>query len=224
MPYTFQICTGSAHQTMRLLSLYSSIHCSLRCDGRYFSIFLQQFLFFQMSTTATSPPSGIQVSLFNRDQWEKFYPHTEMILNRTKGRQLFPLLNYILKGLDPDLAYAVFLHFERVDNYKWVLKLKPNCKPAGQLAPNFPIYSRKSQIFDYHSKLEKILIHHRKVSHFRKKKVRFYFRTKPGLQNFSKFSFIRLKIYQNADLGEFYIWDLLRVKWLIVNMPRAGLE
>ncbi|EFP02285.1 hypothetical protein CRE_24845 [Caenorhabditis remanei] len=72
-----------------------------------------------MSTTATSATSGIKVSLFNQDQWEKFYPQTEMILTRNKGRQLFPLLNYILKGLDPDSVYAVFLHFERVDNYKY---------------------------------------------------------------------------------------------------------
>ncbi|EFO92643.1 hypothetical protein CRE_16410 [Caenorhabditis remanei] len=64
-------------------------------------------------------PSGIEVSLSNQDQWKKFHPMTEMVVTRKVGRQLFPHLNYILKGLDPNELYGVFIHFERVDNNRY---------------------------------------------------------------------------------------------------------
>ncbi|EFP03381.1 hypothetical protein CRE_09496 [Caenorhabditis remanei] len=64
-------------------------------------------------------PSGIEVSLSNQDQWEKFHPMTEMIVTRKAGRRLFPHLNYILKGLDPNELYGVFIHFERVDKNRY---------------------------------------------------------------------------------------------------------
>ncbi|EFO90119.1 hypothetical protein CRE_24747 [Caenorhabditis remanei] len=72
-----------------------------------------------MTTTATSTVSGISVSLSNQEQWEKFYPHTEMVVTRKSGRLLFPHLKYILKGLDEETEYSVFLHFERIDNWKY---------------------------------------------------------------------------------------------------------
>ncbi|EFP03390.1 hypothetical protein CRE_09627 [Caenorhabditis remanei] len=64
-------------------------------------------------------PSGVEVSLSNQDQWEKFHPMTEMVVTRKAGRRLFPHLKYILKGLDPDAKYGLFLHFERMDNIKY---------------------------------------------------------------------------------------------------------
>ncbi|EFO97971.1 hypothetical protein CRE_17605 [Caenorhabditis remanei] len=63
--------------------------------------------------------SGIELSLSNQDQWKKFHPMTEMVLTRKVGRQLFPHLNYILKGLNPNELYGVFIHFERVDNNRY---------------------------------------------------------------------------------------------------------
>ncbi|KAF1771130.1 hypothetical protein GCK72_002955 [Caenorhabditis remanei] len=72
-----------------------------------------------MTTTATSTVSGISVSLSNQEQWEKFYPHTEMVVTRKSGRLLFPQLKYILKGLDEETEYSVFLHFERMDDWKY---------------------------------------------------------------------------------------------------------
>ncbi|EFO90135.1 hypothetical protein CRE_24748 [Caenorhabditis remanei] len=72
-----------------------------------------------MTTTATSTVSGISVSLSNQEQWEKFYPHTEMVVTRKSGRLLFPHLKYILKGLDDEKEYSVFVHFERIDDWKY---------------------------------------------------------------------------------------------------------
>ncbi|KAF1771132.1 hypothetical protein GCK72_002957 [Caenorhabditis remanei] len=72
-----------------------------------------------MTTTATSTVSGISVSLSNQEQWEKFYPHTEMVVTRKSGRLLFPHLKYILKGLDEETEYSVFVHFERIDDWKY---------------------------------------------------------------------------------------------------------
>ncbi|CAP37817.1 Protein CBG20877 [Caenorhabditis briggsae] len=63
--------------------------------------------------------SGIKLSLADPTTWKKFYPNTEMIVTRRKGRVIFPHLNYNLTGLEPNAHYEVFIHLERTDNLKY---------------------------------------------------------------------------------------------------------
>ncbi|CAB03909.1 T-box protein 38 [Caenorhabditis elegans] len=64
-------------------------------------------------------PSGIKVSLSTPEIWEEFYPKTEMIVTRNRGRVIFPHLDYIIKGLDPGSLYSIYIHLERVDGIKY---------------------------------------------------------------------------------------------------------
>ncbi|PIC42842.1 hypothetical protein B9Z55_009786 [Caenorhabditis nigoni] len=63
--------------------------------------------------------SGINLSLADSKTWKKFYPNTEMIVTKRKGRVIFPHLNYNLTGLEPNAHYEVFIHLERADEKKY---------------------------------------------------------------------------------------------------------
>ncbi|PIC47682.1 hypothetical protein B9Z55_006943 [Caenorhabditis nigoni] len=63
--------------------------------------------------------SGIKLSLADPTMWKNFYPNTEMIVTKRKGRLLFPHLNYNFTGLEPNSHYEVFIHLERTDNVKY---------------------------------------------------------------------------------------------------------
>lgn len=64
-------------------------------------------------------PSGIKVSLSDLKTWKQFYPNTEMIVTKKKGRVIFPHLVYKIKGLEPTAHYEVFIHLERADGIKY---------------------------------------------------------------------------------------------------------
>ncbi|KAF1762043.1 hypothetical protein GCK72_010305 [Caenorhabditis remanei] len=64
-------------------------------------------------------PSGIRISLSDKKTWNEFYPKTEMIVTKKKGRVIFPHLNYNLKGMEPGTLYTVHIHLERVDHIKY---------------------------------------------------------------------------------------------------------
>ncbi|CAB57892.2 T-box protein 37 [Caenorhabditis elegans] len=83
-------------------------------------------------------PSGIEVSLNKPEIWEKFYPKTEMIVTRKRGRVIFPHLDYNVKGLDPDSLYSIYIHLERVDGIKYKFDAG-EWKEAGKGDPILPI-------------------------------------------------------------------------------------
>ncbi|PIC47477.1 hypothetical protein B9Z55_006823 [Caenorhabditis nigoni] len=64
-------------------------------------------------------PSGIKLSLADPTMWKEFYPNTEMIVTKRKGRVIFPHLDYNLTGLEPNAHYEVFIHLERTHNVKY---------------------------------------------------------------------------------------------------------
>lgn len=64
-------------------------------------------------------PSGVEVSLSDLKTWKQFYPKTEMIVTKKRGRVIFPHLNYNIKGLDRNAHYEIFIHLERADGIKY---------------------------------------------------------------------------------------------------------
>ncbi|PIC48069.1 hypothetical protein B9Z55_007185 [Caenorhabditis nigoni] len=63
--------------------------------------------------------SEIEVTLSNAGLWKKFPSPMEMILTRKTGRKMFPILEYSVDGLDPTATYEIYLHMERMDEYKY---------------------------------------------------------------------------------------------------------
>lgn len=74
------------------------------------------FVFFRFSNM--SSVNSIKVSLANEEQWREFHPETEMIVTKTKGRVLFPHLDFRITGLDAEAFYTIHLHLERTDQIK----------------------------------------------------------------------------------------------------------
>uniref|UniRef100_S4RQZ4 T-box domain-containing protein n=1 Tax=Petromyzon marinus TaxID=7757 RepID=S4RQZ4_PETMA len=64
---------------------------------------------------------GFQVTLDNREVWERFHSWgTEMILTKT-GRRMFPYCRYKVRGLDPQSCYLMAIDVVPVDGhrYRW---------------------------------------------------------------------------------------------------------
>nr|AHA51440.1 T-box domain-containing protein [Thalassocalyce inconstans]AHA51441.1 T-box domain-containing protein [Thalassocalyce inconstans] len=91
-----------------------------------------------------TPPSpvapagkGVQVTLENKELWEKFHAlNTEMIITKT-GRRMFPPIKVKLSGLNPNSKYIVLMdmtpaddHRYKYQNSEWVI--------AGKAEPTVP--------------------------------------------------------------------------------------
>ncbi|KAK6052379.1 T-box [Cooperia oncophora] len=62
----------------------------------------------------------VRARLANGDLWAKFHSNTtEMVVTKT-GRKMFPKLEYIIEGLDPNHAYGLVLQIEQVDDNRYV--------------------------------------------------------------------------------------------------------
>uniref|UniRef100_A0A8R1HVA7 T-box domain-containing protein n=1 Tax=Caenorhabditis japonica TaxID=281687 RepID=A0A8R1HVA7_CAEJA len=82
--------------------------------------------------------SSIEVSLTELQKWQEFYPKTEMIVTKRRGRVIFPHLNYNISGLDERTLYTVHIHLERVDDVKYKFD-HAEWKEAGKGEPLLPI-------------------------------------------------------------------------------------
>ncbi|CAO4366821.1 unnamed protein product [Caenorhabditis nigoni] len=88
-------------------------------------------------SSLTTTSYGIKVSLSNADLWKKFPSPMEMMLVRKIGRKLFPILEYSIEGLNPTAMYEVYLHMERMDEYKYryVNNEWYNCEEGDPITP-----------------------------------------------------------------------------------------
>ncbi|KNC83277.1 hypothetical protein SARC_04473 [Sphaeroforma arctica JP610] len=68
-------------------------------------------------------PQAASVTVHRADLWGQFRRHDTEMIASTKGRQMFPRLKFMVKGLDPNQLYAVWLHFATEDDegecWKW---------------------------------------------------------------------------------------------------------
>ncbi|VDK44744.1 unnamed protein product [Anisakis simplex] len=63
--------------------------------------------------------SGARVRIANQDLWRQFHKHTTEMIVTKNGRKLFPKVEFVLEGLQPDANYALVLHIERVDDTRY---------------------------------------------------------------------------------------------------------
>lgn len=70
-----------------------------------------------------STPIAKGVGLVNYELWRQFSERTTEMVITTRGRKLYPHLEFELNGLDPHAEYAVSLYLERVGNFKSVFGL-----------------------------------------------------------------------------------------------------
>ncbi|KAF8358112.1 tbx-8, partial [Pristionchus pacificus] len=63
-----------------------------------------------------------RVRLSNETLWKQFNSLTTEMVVTKNGRKMFPKIEYVVEGLDPNQHYALFLHIERIDDnrYKYV--------------------------------------------------------------------------------------------------------
>ena len=75
---------------------------------------------------------SINVTLLESQMWEQFDSLTNEMLVKTPGKQMFPIIELSLSGLEPKAVYKILLEFRRVDRHKYIyaeengeLKWKP---------------------------------------------------------------------------------------------------
>ncbi|XP_059149969.1 T-box brain protein 1-like, partial [Physella acuta] len=59
------------------------------------------------------------VSLYNGDMWAKFHIHSNEMIITKHGRRMFPVLHYVMSGLDPHKKYHVYVDMSLADNNHW---------------------------------------------------------------------------------------------------------
>ncbi|KAH9489986.1 T-box brain protein 1 [Bulinus truncatus] len=83
-----------------------------------------------------------RVSLYNGDMWAKFHVHTNEMIITKHGRRMFPVLHFIISGLEPEKKYRVYVDMDLADDQHWKFqagKWVP-CGAAEPLCPEGRVY------------------------------------------------------------------------------------
>lgn len=82
----------------------------------------KQSLSKEISTKAQPIPIDqldVSLTLTNRDLWLKFNSFTTEMIITKQGRRMFPILQYEIRGLEPDQKYNVFIDIVLCDPNHW---------------------------------------------------------------------------------------------------------
>ncbi|CAF1435120.1 unnamed protein product [Rotaria sordida] len=62
---------------------------------------------------------NINITLHNRDLWNRFHEITNEMIVTKIGRRMFPIISINIHGLDPDKMYTIELSFDQFDTHRW---------------------------------------------------------------------------------------------------------
>ncbi|XP_045121249.1 T-box transcription factor T-like [Portunus trituberculatus] len=124
-------------KTESLYKLLLNSGCSTKVKNESLQHHLQQ----QQQQLGGSVVVEPQVTLEDRDLWNRFQALTnEMIVTKT-GRRMFPVVKVSVRGLDPEAMYSLVLEFVQIDNHRWKYvngEWAPGGKPESP--PQSPVY------------------------------------------------------------------------------------
>jgi hypothetical protein len=101
---------------------------------------------------------NVQLSLANKQLWDRFYVHTTEMIITKQGRRMFPTLQFTVQGLNPDAKYNIFVDVIPADSNIWKFQ-GGKWVPCGPSASNSPNISPKEQSSGISNSASRIYLH-----------------------------------------------------------------